>query len=92
MLCDSTVPDNARLRLNASYLDVVTSTGSTFVPIWAYDTTPRVLGLYVNDASSKAYVDGVKTAYTAPTGVGYSAGVRIGSYVDDAAYGNVKAT
>ena len=91
LLCDSTTPDNARLRLNASYLDVVTSTGSTFVPIWAYDTTPRVLGLYINGASSKAYVDGVKTAYAAPTGVGYSAGVRVGSYVDDAAYGNVQS-
>lgn len=91
LLCDSTVPDNARLRLNASYLDVVTSTGSTFVPIWAYDTTPRVLGLYVNGASSKAYVNGTKTAYTAPTGVGYSNGIRVGSYVDDAAYGNVQS-
>lgn len=90
LLCDSTTPDNARLRLNASYLDVVTSTGSTFVPIWAYDTTPRVLGLYVNGASSKAYVNGTKTAYTAPA-AGYSAGVRIGSYVDDNAYGNVQS-
>lgn len=91
LLCDSASPNDARLRLNASYLDVVTSTGSTFVPIWAYDATPRVLGLYVNGASSKAYVNGTKTAYTAPAGVGYSNGIRVGSYVDDNAYGNVQS-
>lgn len=78
-LCDMTYPDSWYIRPSGSSVYVRGSSGGVGATMWSPDSTPRVVGVYANGASSKIYVAGTKTAVACATD-GILNGLRLGCY------------
>lgn len=92
LICDSSLPDQTKIRFNGTSMELRDNTNNNVLfPLWSPDSTPRVLGMYLNGASSYAYVNGSITSFNSYTN-GFVYGIRLGSYVNSSTIYDVNST
>lgn len=92
VICDTAGADLTKLRFNGTNLEVRDSANTNIsFPLWAPDSTPRVLGMYITGAGSYVYINGTYHSFDSYS-YSFTNGIRLGTYTSSATVYDVNST